>query len=155
MRSLLKSIGSDERHRYSGRFIKYGFKYDDRNKRHAKPTMILKDIRLFDENVEGHIVAEHLWLNLTLGFKELGILEENDIVCFNGRVASYEKGYYLDKITVDYKLERPTKIELVSLEDNTQRKQWEGKDWEICNKIWGMYSYYNEKGIHQPYPDLW
>ncbi|WP_300559501.1 hypothetical protein [Companilactobacillus sp.] len=123
MRKELAKIGSNQRHQYSGIFVKYGFKYADRQKIHAKPTMILKDIRSLDQDNAEIMVAGHLWFNLTSGFKKLGILKTGEQLVFYGRVAQYQKGYYLNDISIDYKLERPTKIKLVhQLIESNQRK---------------------------------
>lgn len=154
MRTKLKELGSEKRYRYTGKFAKYGFKYSDWGKIHAKPTMILKDIKLIDENNEETLVADHIWLNLTIGFKKLGILVEGEIVSFNGRVTTYKKGYYLGNKKVDYKLERPSKVDLEkSLIDSAQRELWPEVNWKICNDIFEMYSEdYLRRGIVKPYP---
>jgi len=152
MRAKLKNIGSNQRHRYSGKFVKYGFKYDDRSKAHAKPTLILKDITLIDDEREV-LMADHLWLNLTAGFKKLGVLCEGEIVSFNCRVAQYKKGYYKTSKKVDYKLQFPTKVVLSQpLIDLSQRKSWPDNNWEICNNIYKMYEEdYLKRGIGKPY----
>lgn len=154
MRTKLKELGSEKRYRYTGKFVKYGFKYSDWGKIHAKPTMILKDINLIDENNVETLVADHIWLNLTIGFKKLGILVEGEIVSFNGRVTTYKKGYYLGNQKVDYKLERPSKVVLEkSLIDNLQRQVWPETNWQVCNDIFEMYSEdYLRRGIAKPYP---
>jgi len=154
MRAKLKSIGSNQRHKYSGKFVKYGFKYDDRRKEHAKPTLILKDITLIDEEKE-ELIADHLWLNLTVGFKKLGVLCKDEIVSFNGRVAPYKKGYYTSSQKVDYKLRFPTKVALLEpMIDLSQRKLWPDNNWEICNDIYEMYEEdYLKRDIGKPYPE--
>lgn len=153
MREELKKIGNKERHRYSGTFAKYGYKYADRQRNHAKPTMILKNIKLIDSDNKEILVADHLWFNLTSGFKKLGILKVGEKVFFNGRVTNYHKGYYLDGISIDYKLERPTKIELdESLNHLSERKYFPDEDWKICNVIYDMYSEdYIKRDIPKPY----
>ncbi len=153
MRTKLKELGSEKRYRYTGKFVKYGFKYSDWGKIHAKPTMILKDINLIDENNVETLVADHIWLNLTIGFKKLGILVEGEIVSFNGRVTTYKKGYYLGSQKVDYKLERPSKVILEkSLIDKLQRQVWPETNWQVCNDIFEMYSEdYLRRGIAKPY----
>ncbi|GEO63506.1 hypothetical protein [Companilactobacillus nantensis] len=156
MRTKLKELGSEQRYRYTGKFVKYGFRYSDWGKIHAKPTMILKDIKLLDENGVEIAVADYLWLNLTVGFKKLGILIEDEIVSFNGRVATYQKGYYLHGKKVDYKLERPSKVVLTkSLIDDLQRKVWPELNWQVCNDIYDMYAEdYLKRGIAKPYPKM-
>lgn len=152
MRTELKRIGKTQRHRYSGIFENYGFKYADRQKVHAKPTMVLKDIKLVTDDQE-ILVADHLWFNVTLGFKRLGILVKGEKLYFDGRVTHYEKGYYLDGISVDYKLERPTKILLPepTLEQSS-RTYFPDENWKMCQKIYALNrNYYIDKGISKPY----
>ena len=66
-------MGSDHQwHKFSGRFIKYGFKYNDFQKKYASPTILLGNIKLItgDETLD---LTDHLWFNLTKGFKKLGV----------------------------------------------------------------------------------
>lgn len=113
MRKELKDIGKQERHTFSGVFVREGLKSAYRGL--PLPTVLLKDIRLKDND---KIITDHLWFNKTKGFEALN-LKEGDIVQFDARVDSYTKGYqghredvysYIEK---DYKLSYPTKIKLI------------------------------------------
>lgn len=58
----------------------------------AKPgslTVLLIDIYKMGE--PNKILSDHSWFNLTKGFKELGHLNENDLISFTARVKRYEK----------------------------------------------------------------
>lgn len=107
VREELKNIGNKERHTYTAKYGGVGIKknYGD----HYLPTLLLKNIEYND-----HIVTDHLWVNYTRGFSKLGQLTENDVIVFDGRVMTYQKGYYLDKQQKEYGLERPTKIHLLT-----------------------------------------
>lgn len=154
MRKELEEIGFDKRHRFSGIFSRYGFKYSDRNKRYAKPTMVLKDIKIIDNEGNEVPITDHLWFNLTKGFMDLGILQENEKVYFDGRVTNYQKGYYSDGVSNDYKLERPTKVVLDKpLIDESKREHFSKENWEICNRIYYLrWDYYVANQIPKPYP---
>lgn len=70
------------------------------------------------------VITNHLWFNKTLGIEALGELKAGDIIEFEGRVDSYEKGYkdrYAEEqgegwAETDYKISRPTKIRRVKTE---------------------------------------
>ncbi|HAJ56015.1 MAG TPA: hypothetical protein DCL56_15455, partial [Lactobacillus sp.] len=63
-------------------------------------------------------VTDHLWLNYTKQFAELGLLTKGEIIQFNARVHRYKKGYAAVKV-IDYGLQRPTKVSIIeSLTDN-------------------------------------
>jgi len=157
IRAELKNLGKDTRFRFSGNFIKYGFKYADRNKVHAVPTILLGNIHLIKDDGKQILLTDHLWFNLTKGFKELGILHVGETVSFNGRIAEYTKGYQgsddsIHKpVKVDYNIERPTKVKLdISL--YSQNMLWPTENWELCNKIYDMYfDDYKSRNIAMPY----
>jgi hypothetical protein len=78
-------------------------------------TVLLKDIR----DARGEMVTDHLWFNLTKGLAALN-LRPGDTVRFDARVKPYTKGYqgyrddvYDRPVEIDYKLDRPTKIQKV------------------------------------------
>jgi len=158
IRNELKELGTQTRFRFSGKFVKYGFKYKDYRKTHAAPTILLQEITLL-KDTDKILITDHLWFNLTKGFKKLGILQKNELVSFNGRITKYTKGYqgYRDDIKkpiiIDYGIERPTKITLDQAIDSTiVREQWNKKDWEICNDIYDMYAHsYESRNIVRPY----
>ncbi|WP_235018461.1 hypothetical protein [Pediococcus acidilactici] len=73
-------------------------------------------------DINGNLVADHLWINYTKQFQSLGILATGDEVQFNARVSSYLKGYQGNDSTIrkkhpiqyDYKLEYPSKVRLLT-----------------------------------------
>ena len=87
MRKELKAIGKQERHTFSGVFVREGVKSAYRGL--PLPTVLLKDVKLKDSD---KIITDHLWFNKTKGFEALN-LKEGDIVQFDARVDSYTKGY--------------------------------------------------------------
>ena len=113
MRKELKAIGKQERHTFSGVFVREGLKSAYRGL--PLPTVLLKDVKLKDSD---KIITDHLWFNKTKGFESLN-LKEGNIVQFDARVDSYVKGYkgYREDVCShtekDYKLSYPTKIKLI------------------------------------------
>ena len=116
MRSELKELGYNRRHMFIAEFNRYGTKRGWEGA--VLETILLTNIRLKDSHKQ---VANHLWFNKTLGFGALGELKTGDIIVFEGRVDTYEKGYkgrYAEEqgeswTETDYKISRPTKIRLV------------------------------------------
>jgi hypothetical protein len=106
-----KALGANEGKRglYTCELIRIGSKpgYKDNN-----VTILWKDVK--DET--GQIVADHLWSNMTKGFKQAD-LKPGDLVEFRATVEKYDKGYQgrqedvFDKpMKTDYRLSRPTNI---------------------------------------------
>lgn len=110
MRKELEKI-EDIRDIFTGTFERFGIKNGWAGQ---EETVLLKDIK--DKNDK--IVTNHLWFNLTKGFKKLD-LQPGDAIQFCARVKEYEKGYkgYRDDvckpIEYDYKLSYPTKIKKI------------------------------------------
>lgn len=110
MRKDLLNIGSEQRGVFTGRFERKGIKSF---KDHYSETILLLDIR----DSSGEQVTDHLWFNMTKGFRNLGTLEQGMIIQFEARVAEYYKGYVgyegweREK---DYKLSHPTKCKKAS-----------------------------------------
>jgi sortase (surface protein transpeptidase) len=83
-------------------------------------TVLLKDI----SDLNGNLLTDHLWFNYTKGFKNLGELNEGDVIQFDGRSKSYEKGYrgYRDDIykpiETDYRFSHPTHVMVISRNQN-------------------------------------
>lgn len=107
----MKIIGSRDRHVFTATFIRFGFR--DGYKGPVK-TILLQDVLL-----DGKIVTDHLWFDLTKGFESADLLP-GDVVEFCARVSIYEKGYkgyrndVFDRpIEKDYRLSRPTKIKKI------------------------------------------
>ena len=63
MRTELEKM-QDIRDTFIGIFIKFSTKSGYKG---PEPTLLLKDIK----DLNGNIVTDHLWFNLTKGFKEL------------------------------------------------------------------------------------
>lgn len=107
------ALGKNEgvRDIYTGEFVRTGVK---KGYKGPLPTILLKDVR----DIDGTIVTEHLWFNMTKGFASL-CLQQGDIVEFRGKVERYIKGYkgYRDDVDKpleeDFKLSRPTKVRKV------------------------------------------
>lgn len=78
------------------------------------PTILFREVY---ELSSEKLVADHLWFTKGKAWSNLSVGSK---VQFEARVKEYEKGYkgsreVLDApVTTDYKLERPTKIELLS-----------------------------------------
>lgn len=105
MRTKLKQVGTKARHTYTAEYGSVGYK---KSGIHYLPTLLLVNVKL-----NGQIITDHLWLNYTKGFSQLGMLQPGEVIVFDGRVKQYQKGYYTDRRQRDYKLERPTKIHLL------------------------------------------
>jgi len=148
-RQELEKIGYWKRHRYTGTFEKYGFKYSDHNHFHPKPTLLLKDIYLIDDVSTKKMVTDHLWFNLPKCFEKLGILVEGEEISFDARVDSYYKGYDQNNRVLDYKLVYPTKVQLEKpLLKTCDRSEWTGTPRQMAEKVHLMYlDYYNDKSI--------
>lgn len=103
-RIKLRKLGNDKRYTFTAEFGRVGYKTDFRGPRTVySPTIMLKNLKCNDE-----LVTDHLWLNYTKGFAELGKLKDKMKIQFNARVKDYTK-----KAGLDYKLERPTKVTLL------------------------------------------
>jgi hypothetical protein len=91
----------EQRGVYTGQYVRYGKK---KGQGSNLATVCLADIK----NSSGQTVADHVWLNLTDGFKDLGILLPGDLIEFHARVRTYKKGS-----KVDYRLNYPTQIRIL------------------------------------------
>ena len=107
MRNELEKL-EDVRDTFVGTFVKFSIKNGYKG---IERTVLLKDIK----DVNGKILTDHLRFNLTKGFQELN-LAENDTIQFDARIKEYEKGYkgyredIYKPIEIDYKLSHPTKM---------------------------------------------
>lgn len=108
MREKLEVIDG-QRMTFTGLLKRYG------GKGGGKYTILMTDVR----HLDGRLATDHVWFNLTKGFKELR-LDPGERVRFDARVKPYTKGYKgtrkaIDKpIKDDYKLSHPTKISRVT-----------------------------------------
>ena len=98
----------NERQIFTGTFVRFGEKTGYKG---PVSTVLLKDIH----GDSGQILTDHLWFNLTKGFKALR-MKENDIIEFHARVKRYVKGYQGHRegvytpVEMDYKLSHPNKL---------------------------------------------
>lgn len=115
MRKILGELGSEERHTFQANFGKYGYKrYHDLTRGDLySPTMVVRNVEIVDDPEHPKMITDHLWLNLTKGFAQLGLLKEGDRLQFNGRVSEYSKGF-INKDKKDYELTYPTQIKLLT-----------------------------------------
>jgi len=108
-RIKLLQIGSVERHTFTGIVVREGIK---RGYKSDLPTLLLTDVKLLGDD---EVLTDHLWFNLTTGFKNAW-LQEGNVVQFDARVEVYQKGYQgrredvYKKLEIDYKLSRPSKV---------------------------------------------
>lgn len=104
MREELEVIDG-ERMSFTGTIGRYG------GKGGGKYTILMTDVR----HVDGRQATDHVWFNLTKGFKDLR-LDPGERVRFDARVKPYTKGYKgrkkaIDRpVSDDYKLSHPTQI---------------------------------------------
>ncbi len=104
MREKLKVIDG-ERMTFTGKIERYGGKGGGRY------TILIIDVR----HTNGTLITDHLWFNLTKGFKSLR-LDPGEYVQFDARVKPYRKGYQgtrkkIDRpVSDDYKLSHPTQV---------------------------------------------
>jgi len=110
----LNNIGSKQRHRFRGEFVRYGER--DASWAGNNVTVLLRNICLVPGEEQ---VAHHLWFNWTTGFQRLGNLIAGDLVEFDARAIKSEEGYRGDDLLhqmenpprMVWKLSHPTKIE--------------------------------------------
>ena len=100
------------RRRFVGVFVRYGTKKGWKGV--TLTTILLKDIK-----INGKLICDHLWFNLTKEFDNL-TLKEGTTVAFDARVREYLKGYrgyrddvYDKPVERDFKLSHPTKVQVV------------------------------------------
>jgi hypothetical protein len=79
-----------------------------------EPTVLLKNVVFVNT---GKLATDHIWFTVGKTLERLA-LQPGDIVEFDARVGDYVKGYinqkeYIDEREIDYKLNRPTKIQKV------------------------------------------
>jgi len=103
-----------ERLRFRGTVERFGAKRGWRGRQ--LETILFSDVRLVET---GELMTDHIWF--TSGAWSLGLID-GDTVEFDARVDSYEKGYKggraerlgLATYDIDYHLERPSKVVVVS-----------------------------------------
>lgn len=104
MRELLRDKDG-ERRSFTGTVGRYG------GKGGGKYTILILNVSFLD----GTPATDHLWFNLTKGFKSLR-LQPGEIVEFDARVKPYTKGYqgrrkHIERpVSQDYKLSHPSKV---------------------------------------------
>lgn len=77
-------LGSAERHTFSAKFVRKGYKSGFRG---DITTYLFSDVMC-----DGELLTDHIWITETKGLKSLDLVE-NNIVQFNARVSLYTKGY--------------------------------------------------------------
>lgn len=79
-------------------------------------TILLKDVIVAET---GRPVRDHVWLNMTKGFQQIGPLEQGQRIEFDARVTRCKKGYWganferalnASSPHYGYQLSRPTRI---------------------------------------------
>jgi hypothetical protein len=118
MRKKLKDL-LEKRTRFSAKFERFGTK---NGYMAIEKTILLKEVKCIETD---EIVTDHLWFTCYKGWDSLG-LEKDDCVEFDARVVEYIKGYkgynierQIDSpLSIDYKLERPTKLKKIKKESN-------------------------------------
>lgn len=114
MREKLKIIDG-ERMTFTGKIERYG------GKGGGKFTILIVDVR----HLTGQLITDHLWFNLTKGFKAQR-LDPGEFVQFDARVKAYRKGYQgtrkqIDRpVSDDYKLSHPTRISKIHTSDHSR-----------------------------------
>lgn len=113
MRTALKKEAGT-RKKFKGTFVRIGRKAGFKG--YSQETILLKEI--IDLEL-GKVVTDHVWLNLTKGFEQIGI-KEGMIIEFEARIKEYTKGYVntrykIDNQKKDYKLSHPTKFRIATL----------------------------------------
>lgn len=104
MREILQNK-EGERRSFTGTVGRYG------GKGGSKYTILILDVSFLD----GTPATDHLWFNLTKGFKSLR-LQPGEQVAFDARVKPYTKGYQGRRknidlpVSLDYKLSHPSKV---------------------------------------------
>ena len=106
------------------RFIGKVVRFDEKPAYKGPPlkTVLLADVRFYDQN---EVITDHLWF--TCGKWSNGI-EPGNTIAFDARITMYEKGYrgYREDVwdtappSVDYRLERPTKVVVIEGDNNGQ-----------------------------------
>ncbi|MBD2124804.1 hypothetical protein NDI39_31160 [Microcoleus sp. ZQ-A2] len=101
------------RTRFRAKVSRFGTKQTLRD---TQDTVCLIDVIHIDT---GEIITDHLWLNVGRSLWKLS-LQIGDVIEFDARVNQYVKGYFGHRNetrqipTLDYGLQRPTKIVKVS-----------------------------------------
>ena len=121
MRTELKNING-KRGKFYGVFERYGSKTNWKG--YPETTVLLKEIK----DLNGKVVADHLWFNLTKGFEKIGDMNDGTIIAFEARVKPYTKGYVnyrqgIDDRQTDYRLSHPTKFYIMKTEINNDNNK--------------------------------
>lgn len=113
-----------KRERFQGTFSRFGVKAGW--KRPLRTMLITSVVEIST----GKEVTDHLWFTVGKRFDALD-LKEGDVVRFDARVTSYQKGYMghkeLDEIVVpqtDYRLSFPSKVEKCVVETAPNLGAW-------------------------------
>ena len=90
MRTELQKIGSNDRHRFECRVIRFGIVSNRFSPyKGLDETILLGDVYLLDENGKrDELVTDHLWFKRTLQFQRIDA-QPGDIIQFDARVDDY------------------------------------------------------------------
>lgn len=113
MRKRLKALGSQERHRFQATVGRSGTKNGYKGR-------TVETLLLINVTCDGKEITDHLWM--TRG-KWANGLRQGMRIAFDARVSVYRTGYWgrrhepdLPPARVDYKVERPTKLQVLNAE---------------------------------------
>jgi hypothetical protein len=112
MRNALAS-DNGERKKFHAAFSRFGKKVNYQG--YSDRTVLLVNIIDAETNM---MVTDHVWFSYTKGFEKLN-LKPGLHVAFEARIKGYKKGYVNKKYNInnsklDYKLNNPTRISIIS-----------------------------------------
>ena len=87
-------------------------KYGTKRNYHGFPekTICLKNV-IFEN---GNFATDHIWFTVGKRIDSLGELNDGDKISFEARITEYQKGYFKEGKTEDYKLSNPTKLKKIT-----------------------------------------
>ena len=110
MRTKLKEL-NEQRIKIIAEFEKFGLKTNFK----GYPEQTALFVNLTDKN--NNKLCDHIWFTVGKRIANLN-LNPGDIISFDARISKYVKGYVniregIDERTIDYKLNNPTKFQIV------------------------------------------
>jgi len=167
-REILKPLVGKRRQKFTGVFIRTGFKHE-KNKDDSA-TILLRDVKL-----DGEIpVTGHLWLDYTKDLAKLNMLWPGDVISFTATVVDYKHAgsksaigdvYVTDDFYTAYGVRRPMKFkkiheatipEDVEIKDFTEIRQSESFTSDLNNflKLLSYQISIHEDDFEIPEPDI-
>lgn len=98
------AVNLNERRRFVGKVERFGAK---RYGGHVDRTVMLAAVRFADTD---ELATDHIWFTKTKQWADINI---GDVVAFDARIAEYIKGDFEKGFRADFKLNNPTKFEIV------------------------------------------